>query len=103
MSADDVTDEEIQDFKRLFPASRRLAAALEASRAEAAALRRQLEERGDVVTVPREELEILRDGFGLLRTAWNISGFDERINAQADALIERHHALRSGDAGKGVG
>ena len=33
MSAGDVTDEEIQDFKRLFPASRRLATALEASRA----------------------------------------------------------------------
>jgi hypothetical protein len=41
MSAGDVTDEEIQDFKRLFPASRRLATALEASRAEVAALRRQ--------------------------------------------------------------
>lgn len=154
MSAGDVTDEEIQDFKRLFPASRRLATALEASRAEAAALRRQVEEREspdwvtvrekwwtvaqilanawrrhpltcgeraklvaewdalrsgeavatpptDVVTVPMEELEILRDGFGLLRTAWNISGFDERLSAQADALIERHNALRSGEAGWG--
>lgn len=52
----------------------------------------------DVVMVPREELEILRDGFGLLRTAWNISGFDERLSAQADALIERHNALRSGES-----
>ena len=38
MSAGDVTDEEIQDFSRLFPASRRLATALKASRAESAAL-----------------------------------------------------------------
>ena len=59
MSAVDVTDEEIQDFSRLFPASRRLATALKASRAEVAALRRQVEERGDVVTVPREEWEVL--------------------------------------------
>ena len=56
---------------------------------------------GEVV-VGREEWEILRDGFGLLRTAWNISGFNERLSAQADALIERHDALRSGEAGKGA-
>lgn len=48
MTAGDVTDEEIQDFKRLFPASRRLATALEASRAEASALRRQLEELREI-------------------------------------------------------
>ena len=129
--------------------------ALEASRAEVAALRRQVEERGDAapafdvnrldwlegawaegnlrvyiagaragwekcaslirippgevvatpqdtVVVGREEWEILRDGFGLLRTVWNISGFNERLSAQADALIERHDALRSGEAGKGA-
>ena len=54
----------------------------------------------DVVTVPREELAVLRDGFGLLRTAWNLSLCDERIGSQACALIEQHDALRSGEGGK---
>ena len=54
----------------------------------------------DVVPVPREELAVLRDGFGLLRTAWNLSLCDERIGSQAGALIEQHDALRSGEAGK---
>lgn len=54
----------------------------------------------DVVTVPREELAVLRDGFGLLRTAWNLSLCDERIGSQAGALIEQHDALRSGEGGK---
>lgn len=49
MSAASVTDEQIQDFKRLFPASRHLATALEESRKEVASLRRQLEEQ---VVVP---------------------------------------------------
>lgn len=55
----------------------------------------------DVVPVPMEELAVLRDGFGLLRTAWNLSLCGERIGAQAGALIERHDALRAGEAGKG--
>ena len=55
----------------------------------------------DVVPVPRDELAVLRDGFGLLRTAWNLSLCDERIGAQAGALIERYDALRAGEAGKG--
>ena len=55
----------------------------------------------DVVPVPKDELAVLRDGFGLLRTAWNLSLCGERIGAQAGALIERYDALRSGEAGKG--
>lgn len=55
----------------------------------------------DVVPVPMEELAVLRDGFGLLRTAWNLSLCGERIGAQAGALIERYDALRAGEAGKG--
>ena len=55
----------------------------------------------DVVAVPKDELAVLRDGFGLLRTAWNLSLCGERIGAQAGALIERYDALRSGEAGKG--
>ena len=55
----------------------------------------------DVVPVPRDELAVLRDGFGLLRTAWNLSLCGERIGAQAGALIERYDALRAGEAGKG--
>lgn len=55
----------------------------------------------DVVPVPKDELAVLRDGFGLLRTAWNLSLCGERIGAQAGALIERYDALRAGEAGKG--
>ena len=55
----------------------------------------------DVVPVPMEELAVLRDGFGLLRTAWNLSLCGERIGAQAGALIERYDAIRAGEAGKG--
>lgn len=57
--------------------------------------------RDGIVEVPMEELAVLRDGFGLLRTAWNLSLCGERIGAQAGALIERYDALRAGEAGKG--
>ena len=57
--------------------------------------------RDGIVEVPAEELAVLRDGFGLLRTAWNLSLCGERIGAQAGALIERYDALRAGEAGKG--
>ena len=60
----------------------------------------------DVVPAPASELhagelEVLREGFGLLRTAWNLSLCGERIGAQAGALIERYDAIRAGEAGKG--
>ena len=87
MSAGDVTDEEIQDFSRLFPASRRLATALKASRAESAALRRQVEERDNLVaSVPDLVKSAFQEGFrceGSLGPAWENSQARKVLDGEA--------------------
>lgn len=49
----------------------------------------------DTVEVSREELEILRDAFGLLRTAWNTRALYDYQTVLAEAIIRKHDAIRA--------
>lgn len=49
----------------------------------------------DTVEVSAEELGILRDAFGLLRTAWNTHALYDYQTVLAEAIIRKHDALRA--------
>lgn len=49
----------------------------------------------------RGELEILREGFGLMRTAYNTHALHDYQNVLAERIITKYDALRAGEAGKG--
>lgn len=49
----------------------------------------------DTVEVSAEELGILRDAFGLLRTAWNTHALYDYQTVLAEAIIQKYDALRA--------
>ena len=60
----------------------------------------------DVVPAPASELhagelEVLREGFGLMRTAYNTHALHDYQNVLAEQIIAKFDALRAGEAGKG--
>ena len=48
------------------------------------------------VEVSREEMEILREGFGLMRTAWNTNALHDYQTVQAERIIQKYDAIRAG-------